>query len=92
MIHIKSLIFQKSQKLNLSQNINKNTICQIANTIIQKNTPNVEVFFYQKNSLYLRCSNQIIANEIYLNQEKIKNKINKILKKDIVKKLIIKII
>ncbi|MDP2934199.1 MAG: DciA family protein [bacterium] len=91
MRHIKLIIPKVINKIKLKDNLDDNTIREQADKIIKKNTPNAEVFFYKNKSLYIYCQNQIIASELFLNQEAIKEKVNKFLEKDIVRKLVIKV-
>jgi hypothetical protein len=90
MLHIKSVIPKVINKIKLRENLDDNTVREQAEKIIKKNAPNIEVFFYQNKSLYVRCSDSITANELSLDQEKIRKKINKFLNQDAVEKLIIK--
>jgi hypothetical protein len=90
MLHIKSIIPKVINKIKIKENLDDSTIREIAEKIIKKNTPNAEVFFYQNKSLYVRCLDSAAANELFLSQEKIKKKINKILSQTVVEKLIIK--
>jgi hypothetical protein len=91
MRHIGLIIPRVINKIKLKDNLDDNTICEQANKIIKKNISNAEVFFYKNNSLHVYCQNQVVANELFLNQEAIKEKINKFLEKDVVRKLIIKV-
>ena len=86
MLHIKSII---SQALG-NKEIDDDTICREAEKIIKKNTPSIEVFSFKNKTLYIKCFDSAIANEMFLNQEEIKDEINKFLKQDIIEKLIIK--
>lgn len=90
MLHIKKIIPKILDNLSLSHNINNDIIFQEAEKIIKKSTPDVEVLFYKNKILTIKCFNSITANELFLNQEKIKDKINKSLKKETIKKIIIK--
>ena len=90
MMHIKLIIPKVINKIKLRENLDDSAVREQAEKIIKKNTPDVEVFFYQNKSLYIRCQDSIIANELFLNQEKIKKKINKFLSQEAIEKLIIK--
>lgn len=89
MFHIKSILPKIIRNLKAGKP-DKNIICKEAERIIKKGTPNIEVLFYKNKALGIRCFDSITANEIFLNQEEIKDKINQFLKKKVVKKLIIK--
>lgn len=89
MFHIKSILPQIIRNLKVGR-LDKNVICKEAERIIKKGTPNIKVLFYKDKTLGIKCFDSITANEIFLNQERIKNKINQSLKKEAVKKLIIK--
>jgi len=89
MLHIKSIIPKVIDRIKTGD-IDKNTICQEAEKIIKKNTPDIEVFFYKNKTLYIRCFNSIAANELFLKQEELKEEINSFLNKKLVNKLVIK--
>jgi len=90
MQHIKSFIPKVIDNIKTGDELDKNTVCIEAEKIIKKNTLDAEVFFYKNKILYVRCFNSISANEIYLNQERLKEEINGFFNKKIVSKLIIK--
>lgn len=90
MLHIKSLIPKTINRTKIKENFDNKTICEQAEKIIKKNIPEIEVFFYKKKLLYIRCLNSIAANELFLKQEEMKNKINKLLNQNLIEKLIIK--
>lgn len=90
MFHIKLIIPRVLKNLK-NKRLDKDTICKEAERIIKGNTPNAEVLFYKNGNLTIKCFNSSTANEIFLNQEKIKNKINQSLNQGAIKKLIVKI-
>lgn len=91
MLHIKQIIPRVIKNLKKGKDLDETTIYKESEKIIKKNTPDAEVFFYKDKNLYIKCSNPVIANEIFLNQEELKNRINGRLNREIVDKLIIKI-
>lgn len=90
MLHIKQIIPRVIKNLG-RRDLDENTICRESEKIVKKNTPNVEVFFYKNKNLYIRCFNSVAANELFLNQEKIIDKINQNLNQKAINKLIIQI-
>jgi len=90
MLHIKSILIKKHKKAALSKNIENDIICSCAQKIIQKSAPEVEVLFYKNKTLYLKCPNSALANELFLKQEKLKEKINKFFKQKTVERLIVR--
>ena len=90
MLHIKLIIPKAIKSLRKRKDIDENIIYQEAERIIKKNTPNIEVFFYKNKNLYIRCFNSATANELFLNQEKMIDKINQSLNRKAINKLIIK--
>ena len=90
MLHIKLIIPKAIKRLRKRKDIDENIIYQEAERIIKKNTPNIEVFFYKNKNLYIRCFNSATANELFLNQEKMIDKINQSLNRKAINKLIIK--
>lgn len=91
MFHIKQIIPRVIKGLKEGKNLDEITIYKESEKILKKNTPDAEVFFYKDKNLYIKCPNPVIANEIFLNQEEIIERINDRLNKKIVNKLIIKI-
>lgn len=90
MRHIKFIIPKTIKRLGKRESIDKNTICREAEKIIKKGIPDIEVLFYKNKNLFIRSFNSITANELFLNQEKIKEKINKFLNNKAINKIIIK--
>ena len=91
MLHIKLIIPKTIKNLRKRKDtIDEKIIYQEAERIIKKNTPDIEVFFYKNKNLYIRCFNSATANELFLNQEKIIDKINQSLDRKAINKLIIK--
>ena len=91
MLHIKQIIPRIIKNLKRGRGLDENIIYKESEKIIKKNTPNIEVFFYKDKALYIKCPNSVVANEIFLNQDKIINKINQALNQEAVNKLITKI-
>jgi len=89
MQHIK-LIIPKTINNIKDGEINKDFIIRKSEEIIKKSAFNIKVLFYNNKTLGIKTLDSIIANEIYLNQEKLKEKINEFFKKEIVDKIIIK--
>jgi len=91
MLHIKDVIVKKISKWK--DDIEPVVICRVSEEIVkEKSTNQVEVLFYKNKSLYIKCPNSVVANELYLIQDEIKNKVNKFFKKKILKKIIFKTI
>lgn len=90
MLHIKKILPKILNNLSSGHNIDDDVILREAEKIIKKSTPDVEVLFYKNKILTIKCFNSITANELFLNQEKIKDKISKSLKRETIKKIVIK--
>ena len=92
MLHIKSLIIKKLGHWQEYKDTDNNTVCREAEEILkQKSTDAIEVLFYKNQTIYIKCPNSVVANELRLKQEEIKGELNKVFKKDVVKKITIKI-
>jgi hypothetical protein len=91
MLHIKQIIPRIIKNLKKGRGLDENIIYKESEKIVKKNTPNVEVFFYKDKTLYIKCPNSVVANEIFLNQDKIINKINQALNQEAINRLITKI-
>lgn len=90
MFHIKSVLYRTAQNLGKVSNIDDKMVFQESKKIIQKSAPDAEVLFYKNRILGIKCVNSIIANELFLNQESLKEKINSFLNKKVIKRIIIK--
>jgi hypothetical protein len=96
MRHIKSIILKKlktfnKKTLNNTGIIDSNMVCRKTEEIIQqKSAEHVEALFYKNKEVFIKCFNPIIANELRLFQEDIKNEINKFFNKEVLKKIIFK--
>ncbi len=91
MLHIRFILPKTTKGLKQNEEIDEEVIYREAQKILNKNTPNVEVFFYKNKNLYINCPNSIIANELFLNQDKIIEEINQFLKRKTISRLIIKV-
>ena len=90
MRHIKSIIFKRFKNLGDSEIGEKEAYKKIEEIIKQKSTEEVEVLFYKNKSVCVKCKNSIIANELSLIQEEIKEEVNKFFNKKFLNKIIIK--
>ena len=90
MRHIKSILLKNLEDLDKGNRLDGDTICKQAEEIIKKSAPDTRVLFYKNKTIYIKSPSAIIANELFLKQEKIKEKLNKLFKKQIIKKIIIK--
>jgi hypothetical protein len=90
MRHIKSIILKRLKNLGSVEADEKEIYGRIKEIIKQKSTDGVEVLFYKNKCLYLKCDNSIVANEICLIQEEIKEEINKFFNKNVLNKIVIK--
>lgn len=96
MRHIKSIISQrlkilKNKTLKNTEKIDANIICRKLEEIIkQKSTEHVEVLFYKNKEACIKFFNPLLANELYLIQEEIKDDINKFFNKEVLTKIIFK--
>jgi len=90
MLHIKSVLYKTAQNLGKRGNIDDKMVFQESKKIIQKSAPDAEVLFYKNRILCVKCINSIIANELFLNQENLRDKINSFLNKKVIKRIIIK--
>ncbi|MFH2013357.1 MAG: DciA family protein [Patescibacteria group bacterium] len=87
MRHIKVFI---PNAINSINNLDDDLIIKKSEEIIKKSAFDVKVLFYKDKKLGIKCDDSLIANEVYLNQEQLKDRINKFFNKKVVDKLIIK--
>ena len=81
MRHIKSIISKRLRKLNSNEINDKDVLIKLVEILKQKSIENVDMLFCKNKIAYVACENPIIANELYLIQEGIKDEINKFLTK-----------
>jgi len=91
MLHIKSIIPKTIDRIRLKEEKDEQFICKKTEKIIKKDIPDSEVSFYREGALCVVCPNQTIANELFLKQEEVKEKINNFFKQKLVNRLIIKV-
>lgn len=94
MLHIKSFIFKFLQRNGIKNQVEAAEICRVANRIFEeifgsKSRP--WRFFFRNHILQVKCSNSILANEVQLRREQIKNQINKEFGREIIKIILTKI-
>jgi hypothetical protein len=96
MRHIKSIIFKKLKTLNKKTpdntgTIDSNAVCKKLEEIIQqKSAEHVEALFYKNKEVCVKCFSPFLANELYLRQEEIKEKVNQFFNREVLKKIIFK--
>lgn len=93
MLSIKSLISQFLKRREIKQQIEAVEVCKIADRILKKafGENSAKASFFRNPTLQIKCPNSVLANEIQLYKERIKNKINQELEKELVKDILIKI-
>jgi tRNA U54 and U55 pseudouridine synthase Pus10 len=100
MFHIKSLFPKFLQKQGIKKQVEAVEICKIADRILKEafcppagevGNNNAKAAFFRNSTLQIKCSNSTLANEIQLQNENIKNEINKEMGKVIVKNILTKI-
>lgn len=90
MRHIKSIILKRLKNLGDIE-VGEKEICEKLKEIIkQKSADGVEVLFYKNKCAYLKCDNSIVANEMRLTQEEVKEETNKLFNKRVLNKIVIK--
>lgn len=91
MRHIKSIILKRLKNLNNPETDEKEIYRKIEETINQKSASTCSALFYKNKSIYIKCNNSVIANELRLIQEEIKKEINDFFNKKVLTKVIIKV-
>lgn len=77
MFHIKSLFPKFLQRQGIKKQVEAIEICKIADKILKEAFgSSVKASFFRNNTLQIKCSNSSLANEIQLQNENIKNRIN----------------
>jgi len=90
MRHIKSIIFKRLKNLNNPEIDEKEIYRKTEEIVNQKSASACSALFYKNKSIYIKCNNSIIASELRLMQEEIKEEANKFFNKKILNKIIIK--
>lgn len=92
MFHIKSLIPQFLQKKQIKKQIEAAEVCKLADRILKQAFGNkdAKAVFFKNSTLQIKCSNSVLANEIQLRKERIRNEINEEVGKEIVKDIFTK--
>jgi len=90
MFHIKSILPKVLQKPEIRKQIEATQICKIADKIMSQTlgSKSAKALFFRNSILQLRCSNSVVANEIQLRKERIRNEINEKLGKETVKNIL----
>jgi hypothetical protein len=90
MRHIKSIISKRLKKLNSIEISDKEICIKLEEIIKQKSASLCSALFYKNKTLHISCSNSMVANEMYLIQEELKDEINKFFDKKVLNKIIVK--
>jgi len=92
MFHIKSFFPQILQKRGMKKQIEAIKICKTANKILKEafGGNNAKAIFFSNTILQIKCSNSVLANEVHLRKERIKNEINGTLGAEAIKDIFIK--
>lgn len=93
MFHIKSLIPQFLQKKQIKKQVEAAEVCKIADKFLKEAFGNssAKASFFKNSTLQIKCSNSVLANEIQLRKERIRNEINEEVGKEVVKDILTKI-
>ncbi len=93
MFHIKALLSQFLKQKKIQSRIKEVSISKKANQILKQTfNSDIKVCFYKNKTLFIKCPNSILANELRFQEEKIKNKLNDKFNKEVVKNIIIRLI
>ncbi|MBD3282306.1 MAG: DUF721 domain-containing protein [Candidatus Portnoybacteria bacterium] len=88
MFHIKQILKRTANGI-IEEELDEELIIKNAEFIIKKDIPDIEVSFYDKKNLGVKCQSSIAANELFLNREKLRAKINSFFKRRIINKIIV---
>ena len=93
MFHIKSLLPKFLQRQGIKKQIEAVEVCKIADKILKEafGSKDAKAVFFKNSTLQIKCSNSVLANEIQLRKERIRNEINEEVGKEIVKNILTKI-
>lgn len=93
MLPIKSFIPQFLQKKEIKTQIEAVKVCKIANRILKVafGSSNAKAAFFRNSVLQIKCPNSVLANEVQLRKERIKNEINNEMGKVVVKDMFTKV-
>lgn len=92
--HIKSLIPRLLQERKIKKQIEAIEICKIADRILKEafGSNTAKAAFFRNCTLQIKCPNSVLANEVQLRKERIKNEINEEIGKELVKDIFTKIV
>jgi len=91
MLPIKDILSRVIQQRGFKRQLESIEVVKIANYILKEAfNNNIKASFFIKNTLWVQTSSPILANEIFLNKERLKNKINKKIGKNLVKEIKVK--
>lgn len=91
MLPIKDILFKVVQQKGLKKQLESVEVVKIANHILKEAfNNNIKASFFIKNTLWIQTSSPVLANEIFLNKERLKNEINKKIGKNLVKEIKVK--
>lgn len=93
MFHIKSFISKFLEKNGIKNQLQAAEVCKIADRLLKETFGNQhpKALFFRNETLQIKCSNPILANEVQIRKEEIRNRINDELNKILVKNIITKI-
>ena len=93
-MHIKSIIPKILKREGIKKQIEASKVCSITGEIVKEIffSLDIKVIFFKNGNIQIGCSNSVIANEVQLQRERIKNAVNNNFESDIVKNILVKII
>lgn len=94
MLHIKSIIPKIFKREGIKEQIKAVKIIAITNKVLKEffSDLDIKVIFFKNGNIQIGCPNSVIANEVQLQRERIKNEVNDNLKNNVVKNIIVKTI
>jgi hypothetical protein len=93
MFHIKSLFPKFLQRQEIRKQVEIVKVCKIADRILKEafGSNNAKAVFFKNSTLRIKCSSSVLANEIQLRKERIRNEINEAAGKELIRDILTKI-
>ncbi len=92
MLHIKSIIPKILKREGIQKQIESAEVCKIADRVLKTalGDNDTKAVFFRNGNIQIRCPNSVIANEIQLRKERIKNEINDDFGRELIKNILVK--
>jgi uncharacterized membrane protein YheB (UPF0754 family) len=93
MFHIKSIVPKILQRQGIKDQVEVVKICRMIDSMLEEKfgKKSAKVAFFHNGTLQIKCPNSVLANEVQLHKERIKNEINEELNREVVRSILTKV-